>query len=135
VIDAVVLMECVLRTYIVLARIAALDRMSSMPMRRWPRPKRGLPTGDRLWSPCCWSGWLHLFEGRLSEASACVVRMERLAAANATPAASQIHRDRLRAELALAQSRWTEACESWKVTRRRPIRNRRLAMQVGLALA
>ena len=145
VIDAVVMMEGVLRTYIVLARIAAarsniehayalLAQAETLGYnRQWDRLVVAVLL-ERM--------KLHLFEGRLSEASACVMRMERLAAANATSAGcarSQIHRDcRLaRAELALAQSRWTEACEILEGLHAdaQSARNRRLAMQVGSSLA
>src|SRR5258708_12265972 len=57
---------------------------------------------------------LNLVEGRFAEASACVVRLERLAALNPITvrcAHSEIHRDRdlARVELAFAHNRWTSA--------------------------
>ena len=140
VIDAVVMMEGVLRTYIVLARIAAarsniehayalLAQAETLGYnRQWDRLVVAVLL-ERM--------KLHLFEGRLSEASACVMRMERLAAANATSVAcarSQIHRDcRLaRAELALAQSRWTEACDILEGLHRRcAIRKEQAARHAG----
>jgi LuxR family maltose regulon positive regulatory protein len=144
-IDAVVMLECVLRSYLVLARIAAarssiehayalLAQAETLGYnRQWDRLVVAVLL-ERL--------RLHLGEGRLSEASACAIRVERLAAVNPAPVAcarSQIHRDlRLaRAELASAQNRGAEACDILEglLADARSAGNRRLAVQVGSSLA
>jgi LuxR family maltose regulon positive regulatory protein len=139
-IDAVVMLEGVLRSYVVLARIAAsrsgfelayglMAQAESLGYnRKW----------DRLVSAVLLERTrLHLVEGRLGEASACVVRLERLAAANpvAAPCSrTEIHRDRdlARAELACAHNRWTEAVDILDGLHRnaQAERNLRLMMQL-----
>jgi LuxR family maltose regulon positive regulatory protein len=85
---------------------------------------------------------LHVLEGRFGEASACVVRLERLAALNpvAAPCArSEIHRDRdlARVELACAHNRWAEAVGllDGLLVDAQAVRNARLAMQLKARLA
>jgi LuxR family maltose regulon positive regulatory protein len=144
-IDVVVLLECVLRSYLVLARIAVarsnlehayalLAQGESLGYnRKWDR----LVTGVLLERTR-----LHLTEGRLAEASACVVRMERLAEVNPAPlrcARSEVQRDRDvgRAELAGARNRWPEAAAILEPLLRdaHTSRNRRWVVQVGARLA
>ena len=144
-IDVVVLLECVLRSYLMLARIAAarsniehayalLAQGESLGYnRRWDR----LVTGVLLERTR-----LHLAEARLAEASACVVRLERLAELDpmtARCARSEIHRDRdmARAELAGARNRWAEAAGILEGLQRdaQAASNRRLVIQLGSRLA
>ncbi|MBS0403241.1 MAG: hypothetical protein JSS18_12270 [Proteobacteria bacterium] len=87
-------------------------------------------------------GRVLLSEGRLSEASACVVRLDGLVAANPVPVAcarSEIERYRRLAcaELACAQGRWTQACEILERLHgeAQAARQRRLAAQIGSSLA
>ena len=118
-IDAVVMLEGVRRSYIVLARIAAsrsgfeqayglLAQAESLGYnRKWDRLVSGVLLERTRFL---------LREARLGEASASVVRLERLAVLNpvAAPCAqSEIHRDwnLARAELACAHNRWTEAVD------------------------
>ena len=144
-IDVVVMLECVLRSYLVLARVAVarsniahayalLAQGESLGYnRKWDR----LVTGVLLERTR-----LHLVEDRLAEASACVVRLERLAELNPNKdrcARSEIHRDRDigRALLAGGLNRWAEASGILEGLQRdaKTIRNGRLAMQLGSMLA
>jgi LuxR family maltose regulon positive regulatory protein len=144
-IDAVVMLEGVRRSYVVLARIAAsrsafehayglLAQAEALGYnRKWDRLVSGVLLERTR---------LHVLEGRFGEASACVVRLERLAALNpvAAPCArSEIHRDRdlARVELACAHNRWAEAVallEGLHVDAQ-AVRNARLVMQLKARLA
>jgi len=144
-IDAVVMLECVLRSYLVLARVAVAR--SNIPHayallaqgeslgynRRWDR----LVTGVLLERTR-----LHVAEGRLDEASACVIRLERLAELNPATdrcARSEIHRDHLiaRAVLAGGLNRWAEAGDVLEGLQRdaQVTRNLRRVVQLGAMLA
>jgi ATP/maltotriose-dependent transcriptional regulator MalT len=139
-IDAVVMLEGVRRSYVVLARIeasrSALERAYGLLAqaesvgynRKWDRLVSGVLLERTR---------LHLLEGRLGEASACVVRLERLAALNpvvAPCARSEIHRDLdlARVELACSHDRWAEAVGILEELHRdaQAVRNARLMMQL-----
>ncbi len=144
-IDAVVMLDGVRRSYVVLARIAAsrsafeyayglLAQAEALGFnRKWDRLVCGvLLERSRL----------HLREGRLGEASACVVRLERLAAnipVTQPCAQSEIHRDRGLAQVALAcaHSRWAEAVSILEALLReaQAMHNARQMMQLGSMLA
>lgn len=144
-IDAVVIIEGVRRSYIVLARIATLrsdfERAYALLAqaealgynRKWDRLVSGV-LGERL--------RLLLLEDRLGEASACVVRLEQLAALNpvAAPCArAEIHRDLAlaRVELACAHNHWAEASDLIENLHReaQALGNVRLMMQLKARLA
>lgn len=144
-IDAVVMLDGVRRSYFVLARIAAsrsafehayglLAQAEALGFnRKWDRLVCGvLLERSRL----------NLREGRLGEASACVVRLERLAAivpVTQPCAHSEIHRDRdlARVALACAHSRWAEAVSILEALYRDALamHNARQMMQLGSMLA
>ena len=144
-IDALVMLEGVRRGYIVLARIAAwrsdieqayalLAHAEALGYhRKWDRLVSGILLERTR---------LNLVEGRFAEASACVVRLERLAALNPVTvrcAHSEIHRDRdlARVELAFAHNRWAEAVDLLEGLYRdaQTVRSSRLMMQLKSALA
>ena len=144
-IDSVVFLEGVLRAYIVLARIAAAR--SNVEYAYSLLAQAEALGYNRQWDRLVTAVLLErtrllLAEGRMSEASACVVRIERLAAVNPAPvecARSQVHRDQqlARARLASAQNRWTEAVDILDALLgdARSSKNNRAAMQVGSSLA
>ncbi len=144
-IDALVMLEGVRRGYIVLARIAAsrsdieqayalLAHAEALGYhRKWDRLVSGILLERTR---------LNLVEGRFAEASACVVRLERLAALNPVTvrcAHSEIHRDRdlARVEVAFAHNRWAEAVDLLEGLYRdaQTVRSSRLMMQLKSALA
>jgi ATP/maltotriose-dependent transcriptional regulator MalT len=144
-IDAVVMLEGVRRSYVVLARVAAsrsafehayglLAHAESLGYnRKWDRLVSGVLLERTR---------LHLLECRFGEASACVVRLERLALLNPAggPCAhAEIHRDRdlARVELACAHNQWAEAVDLLEGLHRdaQAVRNARAKMQLKSRLA
>ncbi|HEY2257832.1 MAG TPA: LuxR C-terminal-related transcriptional regulator, partial [Variovorax sp.] len=144
-IDTVVLLDCVLQTYRVLTRIAVsrsnIEHAYALSAqaeslgynRKWDRLVAAVLL-DRT--------RLYVSEGRLSEASACVVRLERLATNSPVSgpcALTEIHRDRAlaQAELLFAQNRLSDAADILERLQReaQAANSRRMFMQLGTSLA
>lgn len=144
-IDALVMLDGVRRSYVVLTRIAAsrsafehayglLAAAEALGYnRKWDRLVSGVLL-ERM--------RLLLREGRLGEASSCVVRLERLAALNpvTSPCAhTEIHQDwnLARIELACEHNRWAEVLTLLEGLHRdaQAVHNVRLMMQLKSRLA